>query len=267
MIKMIVVDLDGTILNNNGKVSMITKQYLMKLKEEGYIITIATGRIYASAMDATDGAKFANYIITDTGSCIYNGKNDKPLYMNPISKNTTIKLFNYYDENCRYIYFCDKNTLYKYSDETPNSDSKLVKTTKDKDYILNSCKNISHTSISMKNNDAVIKLYNKMINEMPELDIAVMQDSFSDKKWIEIIPTGCSKYNSIKILAKHLNISNDEIIAFGDGLNDLDMLEKCGCGVALCNALTEVKEKANDITKFDNNNDGVINYLKDHLYD
>ena len=267
MVKMIVVDLDGTILTDNEKVSTATKKYLMKLKEKGYIITIATGRIYASAVNATDGANFANYIITDTGSCIYDNRDDKPIYVNSISKNTAIKLFNYYDENCRYIYFCDKNTIYKYSDETPNSDSKLVKTTKDKDYIINSCKNISHASISMKNNDAVIKLYNKMVKEMPELNMMLMQDSFSDKKWIEIIPNGCSKYNSIKLLAKHLNISNDEIIAFGDGLNDIDMLEKCGYGVALSNALIGVKEKAKDITKFDNNNDGVINYLKDYLYD
>ena len=54
-------------------------------------------------------------------------------------------------------------------------------------------------------------------------------------------------------------------MAFGDGLNDIEMLQKCGCGVALSNALPEVKKVANDLTIYDHNNDGVIEYLKEHL--
>lgn len=263
MYKMIVIDLDGTILNEQRRVSKSTKEYLKMLKNNGYIITIATGRIYASALNATDGAKFANYVISDTGTCVYDTSNAKAIFKNTISENTVIKFFKYYDEQCRYIDFCDKNTIYKYSDEIENST--VVKTVKDKEYILNNCTDVSHISIAMKNNEAAINLYNKMKNEIPELDIIIMQDSFSDRKWIETMPKGCSKYNSIKALANYLNISNDEIIAFGDGLNDIEMLQKCGYSVALANALPEVKKVANDITIYDHNNDGVIEYLKEHL--
>lgn len=263
MYKMIVIDLDGTILNEQRRVSKSTKEYLKMLKNNGYIITIATGRIYASALNATDGAEFANYVISDTGTCVYDNSNAKAIFKNTISENTVIKFFKYYDEQCRYIDFCDKNTIYKYSDEIENST--VVKTVKDKEYILNNCTDVSHISIAMKNNEAVINLYNKMKNEIPELDIIIMQDSFSDRKWIETMPKGCSKYNSIKALANYLNISNDEIISFGDGLNDIEMLQKCGYSVALANALPEVKKVANDITIYDHNNDGVIEYLKEHL--
>lgn len=65
MVKMIVTDLDGTLLNENEKVSNTSKQYLKRLKDMGCIIIIATGRIYASALKTTDGAEFANYLITD----------------------------------------------------------------------------------------------------------------------------------------------------------------------------------------------------------
>lgn len=101
---------------------------------------------------------------------------------------------------------------------------------------------------------------------MPEVDPIIMQDSFADRKWIEILPKGCSKSNGIKQLMELLNISNDEAMSFGDGLNDIDMLEKCGFGVALKNGLPEVKRVADAVTSYDNNNDGVIKYLMENLY-
>lgn len=263
MIKMIVVDLDGTILNDNSKVSEKTKEYLKQLKNKGYIITIATGRIYNSALCATDGADFANYIISDTGTCVYDTSNEEPIFKNFIDNETAKKFFNYYDENCRYIDICDKNTIYKYSDEIEKNS--YIKITKDKNYIFDNCKEISHVTISMKNNEDVINLYNELLKEFSELDIIIMQNSFSNRKWVEIMPKDCSKYNRIKALANYLNISNEEIIAFGDGLNDIEMLEKCGYGVALQNSLPEVKEVAYDITSYDYNHDGVINYLMEHL--
>lgn len=263
MIKMIVTDLDGTLLNENSKVSYETREYLKKLKNMGYIIVIATGRIYASALKATDGAEFANYLITDTGSCIYDMSNSKPIYKNNIDKKIVEKLLDYYNDNFRYIFICDKNYIYKYSDDIENSN--IVKTTKDKNVILNSVTSISHISISMKNNDEVMKLYHKLLDDIKELDFDIMQDSFSDRKWIEISAKNVSKYNAISSLATLLHIDNSEIMAFGDGLNDIDMLEKCGQGIAMKNALIEVKRIANNVTSDDNNHDGVINYLKENL--
>lgn len=265
MIKMIIFDLDGTLLNDKRRVSDKTKEYLSFLKSKGYIITIATGRIYASALNATDGADFANYVISDTGSCAYNTLNGNPIFKNTINNEIAKKIFNYYDDNCKFINICDKYMIYKYSDEVENS--KVIETTKDKEYILNKCKEISHITISLKSNEAVIGLYNRLLKEIPEVDPIVMQDSFSDRKWIEILPKGCSKYNGIKQLIELLNISNDEIMSFGDGLNDIEMLKKCGYGVALFNALPEVKEVADAVTNYDYNNDGVIKYLMENLYD
>lgn len=68
-----------------------------------------------------------------------------------------------------------------------------------------------------------------------------------------------------KKLADFLKISNENIIAFGDGLNDTEMLKKCGTGIALKNALPEVKDVADDITKYDHNHEGVIRYLTENL--
>lgn len=260
MMKMIVTDLDGTLLNKMRKPTEETKQYLKSLKEQGYIIVIATGRIYVSALTATDGAIFANYIIADTGACTYQVTGE-PIFQNLIGKETVEKLFEYYNEEFRFMDVCDKNMIYKYSKtEVENSD--FVKTVINPNDILKEGLEISHVSIVMNTNEAVLNLYEKLIMEFPELEILIMQDSFKDNKWIEMTAKGCSKYRAIKNLADHLEIKNEEIIAFGDGRNDIDMIRNCGFGVALANALPEVKEVAKDITSLDNNHDGVICYLQ-----
>ena len=263
--KIIVLDLDGTILNSDRKISNITKKYLKELKNKGYIIVIVTGRIYASALKATEGAEFANYVISDTGACVYDRSSSKPIFSSFIDRSVATKMFDYFNDNCRYIDFCDKNTIYKYSNEAEYSD--IVETSKDKKYILDNCNNISHITISMSKNELVVSVYEDIKKRFNDLEVIIMQDSFADRKWIEITAKSVSKYESIRKLVNYLNYKNEDVIAFGDGLNDMEMLEKCGYGVALVNALSEVKDKAKDVTKFDHNHDGVVNYLKEHLYD
>ena len=92
-----------------------------------------------------------------------------------------------------------------------------------------------------------------------------MQDSFKDVKWLEVSQKGVEKCNGISKIAQIENIENKNIIAFGDGLNDIDMLKKCGVGVAMKNALPEVKEQADYITSRNNNENGVIEFLKEYL--
>ncbi len=266
MSKMIVVDLDGTILTDKERVSETTKKYLKQLKDSGYVIVIATGRIYSSILDVTDDAEFANYIISDTGACTYNTIDGSPVFQSIISKETVKKFLKYYGEDCYFIDVCDKNTIYKCIDKLEcNND--VIKVTTNQDYILDNCTEVTHMSISMKNNDLVREIYSKLISDIPELDIIIMQDSFSNRRWIEAMPQGCSKYSAIKRLADYLNISIEDVIVFGDGLNDIEMIEKCGHGVALKNALPEVKKVADAITTEDYNHDGVIRYLKQYLND
>ena len=101
--------------------------------------------------------------------------------------------------------------------------------------------------------------------KFPMLKVEIMQDSFGEVKWLEIFQKGIEKYKGIKEVAKLEGISNEDIIAFGDGLNDVEMLKKCGIGVAMKNALPEVKEQANYITSRTNSENGVVEFLKEYL--
>lgn len=263
MKKMIVLDLDGTLLNQSQSVSKYSKEYLKRLKKQGFIITIATGRILKSALCATKNARFANYIISSTGSFCYNIITGKTIFKNTISKEIVKRVFSYY-ENCLFIDVCDKNMIYKYSDVVREHRS-YVTTMQNRDYILNTCKEVNHISIVMKNNQYVLELYPKLIKEFPNLEVMLMQDSFGEKKWIELCPKGCTKYKAIQKLAESLQIETKDIITFGDGLNDIEMIENCGMGIAMQNALVEVKEVADKVTEYPNTEDGVVRFLEEHF--
>ncbi len=87
---------------------------------------------------------------------------------------------------------------------------------------------------------------------------------FSDIPWYKFSSGNATKEHAIKILAKKLNINLAKTIAFGDDFNDIGMLKLCGRGIAMGNAIEQVKLAADDTTRT-NNEDGVAWYLEKHL--
>lgn len=264
--KMLVFDLDGTLLDNDRNMPYENICYLNKLKNAGYIIVIATGRTLSSAYNKLNNADCVNYIISDTGAIIFDLDKKEVIFSKSISNNIASNILDLYNDNFRYIDICSNGKYYKYS-LFLEENGDIVKTYKDKQKILNDISEIDHISIGFKKNKYVIKMYNYINLNYRDFNCIIMQDSFADVKWLEILPKGASKYNAINELSKYLNIPNDKIMAFGDGLNDIDMLEKCGIGVAMANALDEVKSKANYVTEKTNEELGVIDFLREYLND
>lgn len=262
--KMLVFDLDGTLLDNDRKMPSENIDYLNELKNKGYIIVIATGRTISSAYNKLNNCSCINYIISDTGANIYDLDKKETIYKKTISKNIASHILDLYNENFRYIDICSNGKYYTYS-LFLEEDSAGVKTYKNKNNLLDDIGEINHIAMNFKNNDCTIEMYNYLTANYKNFEFFIMQDSFENSKTIEILPKGVSKYNSINELARYLNISNNEIMAFGDGLNDVEMIEKCGIGVAMANALNEVKEKANYVTRKSNEELGVIDFLEDYL--
>lgn len=260
--KMIVVDLDGTLLNINSGCSKKTKEYLKKLKDIGYIIVIATGRVLRDAISVTDGASFANYVISNGGGLIYNMDNKKIVCKNVISKCEIRRVFESYNEDIDYITMCDLYYYNRFGDNDSKMDLFYDKKINDIDKFVNNDNDVFHIIVRFKNSELVHKYYK--LFDSDKIDVLVMQDSFADKKWVEIFSEGVSKYNAIKIVSEMENISNEDIIAFGDGRNDIDMIKNTGIGVAMGNALDDVKNVSDYVT-ISHNDDGVIYFLKGYL--
>ena len=259
--KMIVVDLDGTLLNINGGISRNTKRYLKRLKDMGYIIVIATGRVLGDAVKITDGADFANYIISNSGGLIYDMDLKKIIMKKGISKEDARNIYSFYNDEIEYITICDLFSYNRYKLDG-NMDLFFDKEIKDMNKFIDNSDEILHIIIKFKNNDLVDKYYN--LFDYGDTRVLVMQDSFSNRKWIEVFGYGTSKYDAIKIISEREGISNSDVISFGDGRNDIDMIKNSGIGVAMGNALSDVKEVSDYITRT-HNDDGVIYFLKEYL--
>ena len=264
MIKMIVTDLDGTLLNDKGIVSRYTRKQLKKYKDEGLIIVIATGRIYSMAIDALKSIKYVDYIITDNGACVFDIKTKKYIYFNFISRDIVKDIFDMFNNHFKYINFCDKNYVFKYTEENLNL-SKRFKIITSYEELNTKAKDITHITIKMKVNDEIFNIEKDIKETYSSLEPIIMQDSFAEDKWLDISIKNCNKLNTINWLINREKIKKDEIMTFGDGLNDIDMVANFPNGVAMNNALDEVKKNAKYITKYSNDQNGVALFLEQHF--
>ena len=99
------------------------------------------------------------------------------------------------------------------------------------------------------------------ITQKYDVNSFIMQDSNSKTKILTINPRNINKKETLKNLGIKLEINREEMIFFGDGLNDVEIIEWVGCGVAMENALYEVKKRSSHITS-SNNDSGIAQFLK-----
>ena len=258
MFKLISTDFDGTLLNDDVKVPKENIDYFNKAKRKGIKIVGVTGRALESAKNVLDINIF-DYLILNNGSNIYDVKNKRIIYENSIPLKTIKEITNFMEDKTNQYIYCTYSNYFVFKNY---KDQKLPFIREIKD--LNELNlPISKMSIYLKDQTNIYDDLNLISNYFTSVRSIVMQDSGKDNKWIVITPDDLNKLESLKKLGTILKISLEEMVFFGDGLNDLEVIEGVGLGVAMGNALESVKERAKDIT-ISNNEAGVAHYIK-HL--
>lgn len=261
--KMICLDMDGTLLTSDKKISEKNKEYLRKIKDNGVIIAVCTGRLLISAK------YFANLIGEEVDVIASNGamvidKNENEIYESRLGFENGIYALEIMKKNNIYPHFYSKNTIY--TEKMVNSSmfyQKYNEAAGDEKYKVkfNMVKNWKETL--KKNEDKIMKAVgvNQDIELIEKVRSQLSENSnievvYSHQSNFEVMKKGVSKGNSIGILAAHYGISRDEIVAFGDSNNDLSMLKYAGLGVAMGNGTEEIKKHADFIT-LSNDENGV----------
>ena len=252
-IKLIITDLDFTVLHTNKSISDYTQKIFAKCSEYGIRTAIATARYQIGAEKFVDLLK-PNFEITTDGTMIHcNGK---------------------------LIYGCGFNLV------TTNhiiSEIMSIGTTQEltiatETGVLWNSHHITESPILYKAiyNDYSKPLDNcayKIVAELPNKETALkIANKFSECRLIcyrgeniyGFINKNAGKIQAIKSLAKYLDIELSNIIAFGDDLNDVYMLQQCGYGIAVSNAVKEVLEVADYITD-SNDEDGVAKFIESNI--
>lgn len=262
---LIVVDLDGTLLTDDKTISSLTKETLIKAKQAGHQVMIATGRPYRASQIYYEELSLTTPIVNFNGAFIHHPKN--PMWQTihtPVDlrvvHDVVESVHKYEYDNLItevlddvYLHRDDEGMLQMFRMGSPN-------------ILTGDLKNIllqDPTSLLIQADDVNTPIIRQHLHD-------VHAELIEHRRWgapfpiIEIVRKGLSKAVGIDHIAKEMGIPRDHIIAFGDEDNDLEMIDYAGIGVAMSNGIDDLKNIANEIT-LSNNEDGIAKFLQDRL--
>lgn len=258
--KIIAMDFDGTLLTSDKRISDRTKKCLLHFKKSHKIIGI-TARNLLSVSGVLNVSLF-DYVILNNGSDIYYVKEDKIENVSSIETETVKKIFNMYYNKTSQIDFC---TPYKYliKAKEKNDNRPVVRYIDSLDDIEGS---ISRMNIFFENVKELEENRHLLEKEFDNISVVKMIDTDKEnsRMWLTINPRNVNKLSALKKICNDLKYSIEEVVFFGDGENDLVLIENVGIGVAMGNAIDVVKDKATFVT-LSNDDDGIVEYLENNL--
>ena len=289
MYKLVVIDLDGTMLNSYGEISEYTKKVVTETINKGVEIVLASGRPIDSIQAIAKEVGINGYFIAGNGALVYDIKEEKMIYENYMKKEKVLEIIKICEENSiAYNVYTDKtilttnlkfNVLYYYKENIKKEEHKktnisIVQNMYDYVKSLNEERFLKIT-ICDENSAIFNSILKKIkeINEIEVLEIAHMSRKIIKQGteeipveyfYTEISANDVDKWMAIQFLMKKLNITKEEIIAIGDNTNDKKMIENCGMGIAMKESTPEITNIANDVTD-SNNHDGVAKALEKYV--
>lgn len=281
--KLIAIDLDGTLLSGNKVISKENAQAIRKCQEEGHVVAICTGRSIVDIESFLVEVDLQCPIIAENGAMIY--KDQKMMKRYPIQNAQAFEIVEYLEENRMYYQLYTDKGVYvpQYGEESVRSEIETIKKL-DTDLDAQEIESIAalyleHTAFHitesckpiLKNDLYVHKLlpFSYDIEKLKRLkekfqsntDLAITSSYWHN---LEINHRDAQKGNGLYTLAKHLNIPFENTVAIGDGLNDVSMMQKAHLSIAMGNAVKEIKQMCHYET-LTNEEHGVAHALYHHV--
>lgn len=269
-IKLIAIDLDGTLLDSEGFLSKENKEAIQKAKEKGVRVVLCTGRplramthllAEAELMDEEDIA------ITYNGGLIQKSKTGEVIHEMTHNREESLDIYQLGQKLNLPVNFIDLD--YVYEPAYPKGAESIYMTSHQEVPKENA---LEYVNLDIDNLPKPFKI-NKIVMSRPseELDAAIPEipDEYYDKYNIyksqsfilEVLPLNVDKGFSMRLIGKELGLEKEEIMGIGDQENDLSLVENAGLGIAMENAIGPVKEAADYIT-YSNDANGVAHAIK-----
>ncbi|MFC6182041.1 Cof-type HAD-IIB family hydrolase [Lactiplantibacillus daowaiensis] len=262
--KLIALDLDGTTLNAASQLNPTTIQTMQRLQAAGHIVSIITGRSYQGSQAIYDELKLTSPMINFNGSLGHLPHQSwDSEYQFTLNKAVVLALVKYREQlGINQIIAENKNSTMtagqdivagKFFPEIADSPRLTPET-------LTRNPNSLVLLVQLDRRSAIIDWINERFGNVVDVGVWGGPNAI-----LEITSKGVHKARGMAYLADHFQISRENIIAFGDEHNDLEMLQYAGLGVAMTNGTDEAKAIADDVTTYDNNQNGVARYLTDYF--
>ena len=267
-VRLIAFDLDGTLFNDKKEVTPETFGTLKKAAEMGIEIVPSTGRFWNAIPANIKALDFVRYALTLNGAAIFDVKAGKTIaeFTIPVERAATLcRVFD--DLGVVYDFVADGKGYMRRDNYERLADVMIgewqVKIVRD----MRSPVDDVYDTLSVVDGVQKMQIYTldkalreNLLKSLPYVFPHLLFTS-SISNNIEINDTTANKGDGLRFLAGHLGLPMSETLAFGDGLNDITMIEAAGIGVAMENAVDEVKDAADYVT-VDNNHDGVAEGIK-----
>ena len=257
-IKLIATDLDGTFFNSNTAISDYNKDVFQFLMKNGIEIILATGRALNSVKHYKDILANDNYSIIFNGAAIVDNDGNF-IYDKVIDADTSKSIINIYNKYNVYLHVYKQN----------------IHIASDIDFYLKRYiekEKINDVAIGLENIEDFE--FNKMVfigdrEELERLQNDIRNNfnvhtCFSHTNFLEVLASGINKGSALEWICNQKGIKRDEVVAFGDNYNDIEMIGYAGIGVAMENAEEALKKKA-DYICLTNDDDGVGKFLKKYM--
>ncbi|HLR64351.1 MAG TPA: sugar-phosphatase [Pseudogracilibacillus sp.] len=264
MYKLLAIDIDGTLIKNDGEISSKVKEAIQKVKEQGVKVVLVTGRPiggiapFVKELGLNQEGDFA---ITYNGAYLVNTHTGEAVYKNFLTYDDLTRLYALSQEleapmhyfGVDQLYAPDKDIhFYTIREAYENNISIQYQPIKElaKDFQVPKVMFIDYPDRLSQTIESVPDLMKKrytMVRSAPH--------------FYEVLHSEVSKGMVLKKLLDQLSIAREDVIAIGDGENDLSMIKLAGCGVAMGNAMPSVKEAA-DYETLSNDEDGVAHALE-----
>lgn len=265
--KLIALDLDGTLTNERKEITPRTKEALMKAQEAGVRVVLASGRPtygIANLAEELEIARYGGFVLAFNGGRMISWADRTVIYdqmldaeyvpaLYQAAKDNGFEILTYQgegiaatEERNKYVLheaFINKMPVVQYDQFL----EQLV-------YPINKCLIVG--------DPAPLAVLEKKLAKQMEGQLSIYR---SAGFFLECVPLGIDKAASLQRLIDHLGIRREEVIACGDGYNDLSMVQFAGLGVAMANATRELQDIADYIT-YSNEEDGVAHVVEKFIF-
>ena len=271
-VKLIAVDMDGTLLDDSSSVSEENLKAIRRLSEKGILIVPVTGRTYNEIPAAVRNEECIKYFVYSNGSGVYE-RGKGVLYASTIEKDTALGIYSLLASYETFIEvysggypWADKNKLNEESFEYYKINPIFRKV------IIRSRKKAESFAEMLENESLKTELFDAFFRDMQERaeclekinqqypEIEVVSSMGNN---LEIMNRGTHKGTGLEKLCKMISLDIGQTLALGDSKNDIDMLEAAGISYAVSNACDEVKAIANGVIC--SNNEHIIKFVEENI--
>ncbi len=266
MYSLVAIDVDDTLINSELRISDRNKEAILQAKKAGALLTLATGRMFRSALPFAEQLEMDLPLITYHGALVKQSFSGETLYHQPIPRHLALQLIRLcQDKDLHLNLYIDDELLVAEENEHTEYYLHVARVpccvVGDLERYMHRYPEKSPTKLTIVAGEKVIPRLQYELEQFFGGDLLIAQ---SKSRFLEITDPEANKGQALVFLAQKFGIPLEKTMAIGDSMNDIPMLQKAGLGIAVGNARPQVKQAAHIVVSA-NNEDGVAEAIEDYV--